>query len=69
MRVLVLGARGLLGTDLLDEWQTDELIAAGSAEADLRDAAQVDSLLKRVHPDWVIVCAAYQPDIRQTVKA
>jgi dTDP-4-dehydrorhamnose reductase len=59
MRVLVLGARGLLGTDLLDEWRTDELIAAGSAEADLRDAAQVDSLLERVRPDWVIVCAAY----------
>jgi dTDP-4-dehydrorhamnose reductase len=59
MRVLVLGARGLLGTDLLDEWRTDELIAAGSAEADLRDAAQVDSLLERVHPDWLIVCAAY----------
>jgi dTDP-4-dehydrorhamnose reductase len=58
MRVLVLGARGLLGTDLLDEWQTDELIAAGSAEADLRDAVQVDTLLKRVHPDWVIICAA-----------
>jgi dTDP-4-dehydrorhamnose reductase len=59
MRVLVLGARGLLGTDLLNEWRTDELIAAGSAEADLRDATQVDSLLERVHPDWVIVCAAY----------
>jgi dTDP-4-dehydrorhamnose reductase len=59
MRVLVLGARGLLGTDLLDEWRTDELISAGSAQADLCDADQVDSLLERVHPDWVIVCAAY----------
>jgi dTDP-4-dehydrorhamnose reductase len=59
MRVLVLGARGLLGTDLLDEWRTDDLIPAGSAEADLRDAAQVDSFLGKVHPDWVILCAAY----------
>jgi dTDP-4-dehydrorhamnose reductase len=59
MRVLVLGARGLLGTDLLDEWRTDDLIPAGLSEADLRDAAQVDGLMQKVHPDWVVLCAAY----------
>jgi len=67
MRVLVLGARGILGTDLLDEWRKadagsgagDELIAAGSAEADLRDGAQVESLLQKTRPDWVMICAAY----------
>lgn len=67
MRVLVLGARGMLGTDLLDEWKVespaastpDELIAAGSAEADLRDADQVEQLIQKTRPDWVIVCAAY----------
>lgn len=68
MRVLVLGARGMLGTDLLDEWnkvefpgasRPDELIAAGSAEADLRHADQVDRLVQNARPDWAIVCAAY----------
>jgi dTDP-4-dehydrorhamnose reductase len=69
MRVLVLGATGMLGTDLLDEWhkdqprvdeiQHDDLIPAGSAEADLRDAAQVEQLIQKVRPDWVIACAAY----------
>lgn len=67
MRVLVLGARGMLGTDLLDEWRkadascgsSDELIAAGSAEADLRDSAQVEGLLQKMRPDWVVICAAY----------
>ena len=67
MRVLILGARGMLGTDLLDEWKVaspaastlDELIAAGSAEADLRDADQVEQLIEKSRPDWVIVCAAY----------
>ena len=69
MRVLVLGATGMLGTDLLDEWhkaepgkqegQLDELIAADSADADLRDAAQVDQIIQKSRPNWVIVCAAY----------
>jgi len=68
MRVLVLGATGMLGTDLLDEWNQgdshivesrDELIPAGSAETDLRDATQVDLLIQKVRPDWVVVCAAY----------
>jgi dTDP-4-dehydrorhamnose reductase len=59
MRVLVLGARGMLGTDLLDEWQSDELIPAGSAEADLRDFTQVEKLVVKVRPDWIIVSAAY----------
>src|SRR5689334_21307063 len=67
MRVLVLGARGMLGTDLLDEWRkadatggaADELIAAGSAEADLRDAAQVEKLFQKTQPDWAVICAAY----------
>jgi hypothetical protein len=31
----------MLGTDLLDEWPSDELIAADSAEADLRDRSQL----------------------------
>src|SRR5262250_2758485 len=68
MRVLILGARGMLGTDLVDEWhknrrrktdQRDELIPAGSAEADVRDAAQVESLVQQSQPNWIVVCAAY----------
>jgi dTDP-4-dehydrorhamnose reductase len=69
MRILVLGATGMLGTDLLDEWhkadQTDrefacdELIPAGSAEANLREASQVQRLIDKARPNWVIVCAAY----------
>ena len=73
MRVLVLGATGMLGTDLLDEWNgaassgaesggaewRDDLIAAGSADADVRDAVQVEQLIQKARPDWVMVCAAY----------
>ena len=59
MRVLVLGARGMLGTDLLSEWQSDELIPAGSAEADLRNFDQVEKLVLKVRPKWIVLCAAY----------
>jgi dTDP-4-dehydrorhamnose reductase len=59
MRVLVLGARGMLGTDLLNEWQSDELIPAGSAEADLREPSQVDALVRKVRPRWIVLSAAY----------
>ena len=63
MRVLVLGARGMLGTDLVEEWKRlapeDEVIRAGSAEADIRDPSEVDRLLETTRPRWVIGCAAY----------
>lgn len=59
MRILVLGARGMLGTDLVDEWQSDELIPADAAEADLRNFAEVEKLVLGVRPAWIILCAAY----------
>ena len=59
MRILVLGARGMLGTDLLDEWQSDELIPADVAEADLRNFVEVEKLVLAIRPAWIILCAAY----------
>jgi dTDP-4-dehydrorhamnose reductase len=59
MRILVLGARGMLGTDLLKEWQSDELIPAGSAEADVRNFPEVEKLVSKIRPDWIILSAAY----------
>src|SRR5262249_12505043 len=59
MRVLVLGARGMLGTDILREWQSDDLIPAGSAEADLRNFEAVERLIHEVRPAWIVLAAAY----------
>jgi len=59
MRILILGARGMLGTDLAKEWQSDDLIPAGSAEADIRNFAEVQKLLSGVRPDWIVLSAAY----------
>jgi len=59
MRILVLGAKGMLGADLLDEWQSDELIPADRAQADLRDFPQVEKLVLSVRPEWIVLAAAY----------
>jgi len=47
MRVLIISAQGMLGSDLLKEWETDELVPASSRDADIRVAEQVHSLLAR----------------------
>ena len=49
----------MLGADLLDEWQSDELIPADRAQADLRDFTQVEKLVLRVRPEWIVLAAAY----------
>jgi dTDP-4-dehydrorhamnose reductase len=59
MRVLLIGAGGMLGTDLLEEWTGDELIPARSHDADIRDAAQIRALAERTRPDWIVLTAAY----------
>lgn len=59
MRILVFGAGGMLGTDLLQEWTSDELIPARSRETDIRDLLQVRTLVHEVRPDWIVLAAAY----------
>ena len=59
MRVLVLGAKGMLGTDILEVWKSDEVIPADAAEADIRNAEEVRSLVSKVRPSWIVLAAAY----------
>jgi len=59
MRVLVFGAKGMLGTDLVEVWKSDDVIPADSGEADIRKAGEVRSLVAGVRPDWIVLAAAY----------
>lgn len=59
MRILLMGAKGMLGTDMLRVWQGYDVIAADSAEADIRDLAQVRALVSGVRPQWIVLTAAY----------
>ena len=59
MRVLILGATGLLGKALVREWTGDQVTGMGSRDVDIRDAAKVSDLVEKARPDWVVLAAAY----------
>ncbi len=59
MRALVIGASGLLGRVLLEEWHTDEVAGARSQDGDLRSAGQMQQLLTRFRPEVTVLTAAY----------
>jgi dTDP-4-dehydrorhamnose reductase len=59
MRVTILGATGLLGKALIQEWKQDEVIGFGSKDVDVRDASQVRKVIEQAHPEWIVNAAAY----------
>ena len=59
MRVLLIGANGMLGKDIVQEWQDDELIPATSRDADIRNYEQVERLITATRPEWIVLTAAY----------
>jgi len=59
MRVLILGATGLLGRVLLEEWHTDEIRALGSCNADIRDRSQLHRNFADFRPECTVLAAAY----------
>jgi dTDP-4-dehydrorhamnose reductase len=59
MRILLIGAKGMLGTDIVREWTSDELIPADFEDADIRNLDQVQSLVSKTGPDWIVLTAAY----------
>jgi dTDP-4-dehydrorhamnose reductase len=59
MRVLILGATGMLGRALMHEWREDEVIGLGSSDADLRNSDQIGAAVEAAKPDWIVLAAAY----------
>jgi dTDP-4-dehydrorhamnose reductase len=59
MKVLILGATGLLGKALVRQWTGDEVLAKGSRDVDIRDSAKVRDIVGEAHPDWIVLAAAY----------
>jgi dTDP-4-dehydrorhamnose reductase len=41
------------------EWNGDEIIGLTSRDADIRDAGQVQSVIARTRPKWIVLVAAY----------
>lgn len=59
MKAMIFGASGLLGKELVGEWTRDEVVGLGSREVDIRDAEKVGEVVKKAHPDWIVLAAAY----------
>jgi dTDP-4-dehydrorhamnose reductase len=61
-RIVILGSTGQLGTDLVEVLQLDdksETLPVSHAACDCTDANKVAEVLRKLHPDVVINCAAY----------
>jgi dTDP-4-dehydrorhamnose reductase len=65
MRILLLGAEGLLGTTVRATAEADprvtELVAAGRSEVDITSRSEVRRVVRTVRPDAVINTAALMP--------
>lgn len=61
MKVLVTGARGQLGSDVVKELENRNhvVLGVGRAEMDITDTEKVASVLRECCPDAVIHCAAW----------
>jgi dTDP-4-dehydrorhamnose reductase len=59
MRALLIGANGMLGKDVVQEWTADELIPATSRDADIRNPVEVELLIAGTRPEWILLTAAY----------
>jgi dTDP-4-dehydrorhamnose reductase len=62
MHILIFGATGMLGTALMRQWKGDpgdEVTGLSSAQADIRDSAQVENAILQSKPDWIVLAAAY----------
>jgi dTDP-4-dehydrorhamnose reductase len=79
MRLLITGAAGMLGTDVMHAASAagHEVVAFARGELDITDPAAVDGALERVRPDAVVNCAAFtnvdgaeaEPQLAQAVNA
>ena len=59
MKIVIFGASGLLGKELMRHWHGDELVGLGSKDADIRDSHQVNEVVQKSRPDWIVLSAAY----------
>jgi dTDP-4-dehydrorhamnose reductase len=59
MRLLVTGAAGMLGTDVVAAAAGHEVIALARAELDVTDAAAVNAVVADARPDAIVHCAAW----------
>jgi len=56
---MIIGGTGLLGKALVREWSGDDVLALGSRDVDIRQAARVWEIVQGERPQWIVLAAAY----------
>ncbi|MCK5255245.1 MAG: dTDP-4-dehydrorhamnose reductase [Deltaproteobacteria bacterium] len=60
VRVLIVGARGMLGSDLMQSLSdTQQVVGTDIEDFDITDRKETLGALSRIRPEWVINAAAY----------
>jgi len=59
MRILILGAKGMIGRDLMEEFADDSLVELDKNELDITSQASVEKATLELNPDVIINTAAY----------
>jgi len=59
MKVMILGATGLLGKALMRESTGDEIVGLDSRDVDIRDMERVREVVEKTRPEWIVLAAAY----------
>ena len=59
MKILITGSNGMLANAIKEELKEEELICTDVQELDITNSEKVNEFVKKVHPDYIINCAAY----------
>lgn len=59
MRVMIIGASGLLGKELVQECRDADLISPTSRDVDICKIETVRDALRKNAPEWIVLAAAY----------
>jgi dTDP-4-dehydrorhamnose reductase len=59
MKVLVTGAGGQVGTDVVEAFSTDDVLAADHAQLDIADRSAVQAAVTTTHPQVIVHCASW----------
>lgn len=59
MKVMILGATGLLGQALMREWAGDNIVGYGVEDVDIRNAQKIREVATKSQPEWIVLAAAY----------
>lgn len=59
MKILVTGANGQLGREVIKQGAAHEIVSLVRADLDITDGRAVTAFVKRMQPDAVVHCAAY----------